>query len=51
MQVLKVAPPLVASVEQIDEFVTKLRQVVERVHRSTTCWTEGLGLARYFVNI
>ncbi len=50
-QVLKVAPPLVVTKGQIDEFVTKLGEVVESIHSSTTFWSEALGLARRVVNI
>jgi ornithine--oxo-acid transaminase len=50
-QVLKVAPPLVVTEEQIDEFASKLREVVESIHSSTTFWSEALGLARRVVNI
>jgi ornithine--oxo-acid transaminase len=50
-QVLKVAPPLVVTEAQVDEFVRKLDEVVESVHASTTFWTEALGLARRMVNI
>jgi ornithine--oxo-acid transaminase len=49
--VLKVAPPLVVEEGQIDEFVSKLREVVESIHSSTTFWSEALGLARRVVNI
>ena len=50
-QVLKVAPPLVVTDGQVDEFVSKLAEVVESIHSSTTFWTEALGLARRVVNI
>jgi ornithine--oxo-acid transaminase len=50
-QVLKVAPPLVVTDAQIDEFVSKVGEVVESIHSSTTFWTEALGLARRVVNI
>jgi len=50
-QVLKVAPPLVVTDAQIDEFVGKVGEVVESIHSSTTFWTEALGLARRVVNI
>jgi ornithine--oxo-acid transaminase len=50
-QVLKVAPPLVVTEGQIDEFVSKLREVAESVHSSPTFWSEALGLARRVVNI
>lgn len=49
--VLKVAPPLVVTDEQIDSFVRSLREVVELIHSSTTFWSEALGLARRVVNI
>ncbi len=49
--VLKVAPPLVVVQEQIDEFVTRLREVVESIHSSATFWTAALGLARRVTNI
>jgi ornithine--oxo-acid transaminase len=50
-QVLKVAPPLVVTEHQVDEFVSKLAEVVESVHSSTSFWSEALGLARRVVNI
>jgi ornithine--oxo-acid transaminase len=50
-QVLKVAPPLVVTDGQIDEFVGKVGEVVESIHSSTSFWTEALGLARRVVNI
>jgi ornithine--oxo-acid transaminase len=50
-QVLKAAPPLVVTHGQVDEFVSKLAEVVESIHASTTFWTEALGLARRVVNI
>jgi ornithine--oxo-acid transaminase len=50
-QVLKVAPPLVVTDGQVDEFVSKLGEVVESIHASTTFWSEAVGLARRVVNI
>jgi ornithine--oxo-acid transaminase len=50
-QVLKVAPPLVVTEGQVDEFVSKLREVVESIHSSTAFWSEALGLARRVVNV
>jgi len=50
-QVLKVAPPLVVSEKQIDEFVAKLRETVELVHSSSTFWSEALGLVGRIANI
>jgi ornithine--oxo-acid transaminase len=49
--VLKAAPPLVVSEEQLDEFVEAIRGVVELADTSATFWTEALGLARRAVNI
>jgi hypothetical protein len=49
--VLKAAPPLVVTEGQIDEFVSKLREVVESIHASSRFWSEALGLARRLVNI
>jgi len=44
--VLKVAPPLVASLEQVEEFVDAIRDVVDAAHNSAAFWSEALGLAR-----
>jgi ornithine--oxo-acid transaminase len=44
--VLKVAPPLVASETQLNEFVTAVRATVELAHTSPSFWSEALGLAR-----
>jgi len=44
--VLKVAPPLVVSDAQIDEFVSAVADVVELAHSSSAFWSEALGLAR-----
>ena len=49
--VLKVAPPLVVSEEQLDRFVEAIREVVELMHTSPSFWTEALGLARRVINI
>ena len=49
--VLKVAPPLVVLEGQVDEFGSKLREVVESIHASTTFWSEALGLARRVMNV
>jgi ornithine--oxo-acid transaminase len=48
--VLKVAPPLVVTEEQIEQFVVAIRSVVELAHSSTSFWSEALGLARRAVN-
>ena len=44
--VLKAAPPLVVTKEQIDAYVSAVRDVVELMHTSASFWTEALGLAR-----
>ena len=48
--VLKVAPPLVVTEGQVDEFISAIRNVVEIVHSSGSFWSEALGLARRAVN-
>jgi ornithine--oxo-acid transaminase len=50
-QVLKVAPPLVVSEVQVQEFVDAVHEVVDLMHNSNTFWSEALGLARRVVNI
>jgi ornithine--oxo-acid transaminase len=49
--VLKVAPPLVLTEDEIEEFVTAIRDVVEVMHSSPSFWTEALGLAKRAVKI
>jgi ornithine--oxo-acid transaminase len=49
--VLKVAPPLVVTEEQIEEFVSAVGDVVEHAHSSSAFWSEALGLARRAINI
>jgi ornithine--oxo-acid transaminase len=44
--VLKVAPPLMVTEAQVDEFVSAIRSVVEFAHSSGSFWSEALGLAR-----
>jgi ornithine--oxo-acid transaminase len=48
--VLKVAPPLVVSKAQADEFVHAVRDVVAAAHESAAFWSEALGLARRALN-
>jgi ornithine--oxo-acid transaminase len=40
--VLKVAPPLVISREQLEDFVAAIRDVVAVMHTSTSFWTEAV---------
>jgi ornithine--oxo-acid transaminase len=49
--VLKVAPPLVVSEEEINEFVAAIRDVVDVMHSSPSFWTEALRLAKRAVGI
>ncbi len=49
--VLKVAPPLVVTELQLQEFVAAIRDVVDLMHNSSTFWTEALGLVRRVVNV
>jgi ornithine--oxo-acid transaminase len=50
--VLKVAPPLSVSEEQLDHFVRSIRDVVELAHTAGGgFWGEALGLARRAINI
>jgi ornithine--oxo-acid transaminase len=44
--VLKVAPPLVVSEQQIDEIVDAIDHVMSDVHSSSSFWTDAIGLAR-----
>jgi ornithine--oxo-acid transaminase len=49
--VLKAAPPLMVTSEQLNEFVIAIRDVVELAQTSPAFWTEALGMARRAVNI
>ena len=49
--VLKVAPPLVVTGEQIDAFVAAVVDVMELAHSSGAFWSEALGLARRAIGI
>ena len=49
--VLKAAPPLIVSEEQLEEFVFAIRDVVELADTSAKFWTEALALAKRAVNI
>ncbi len=44
--VLKVAPPLTVTRDQVSAFVTALRDVIDLAHRPGAFWSEALGLAR-----
>ena len=49
--VLKVAPPLVVTESQLQEFVEAVRDVVDLMHNSSTFWSEALGLVRSVVDL
>jgi ornithine--oxo-acid transaminase len=49
--VLKAAPPLIVSAEQLEEFVFAIRDVVELADTSAKFWTEALALAKRAINI
>jgi ornithine--oxo-acid transaminase len=49
--VLKAAPPLMVTPEQLDEFVMAIRDVVALAETSPAFWTQALGMARRAVNI
>jgi ornithine--oxo-acid transaminase len=49
--VLKVAPALVITEAQADEFVDAMEAVVKLMHTSTSFWTEAIGMARRVINV
>lgn len=49
--VLKVAPPLVVTEEQLNRFAGAITEVVDLMHHSASFWTEALGLARRVINV
>ena len=49
--VLKAAPPLIVSEEQIEEFVAAVKHVVEEVHSTASFWLDAMHLARQAVKI
>jgi ornithine--oxo-acid transaminase len=49
--VLKVAPALVITEAQLDEFVGAMEAVVKLMHSSTSFWTEAIGMARRVINV
>jgi ornithine--oxo-acid transaminase len=48
--VLKAAPPLTVTSEQLDEFVHSIRDVVEMAQTSPAFWTEALAMVRRAIN-
>jgi ornithine--oxo-acid transaminase len=49
--VLKIAPPLVVTEEQIGRFVAAIHDVVDLMHNAASFWTGALGLARRAMNV
>lgn len=49
--VLKAAPPLTVTAEQLDEFVNAFREVAEMAETSPIFWTEALVMARRAMNV
>lgn len=49
--VLKVAPPLVVTKEQLDRFVEAITAVVDLMHTSASFWSEALALGRRAINV
>jgi hypothetical protein len=49
--VVKAAPPLIIGIEQIERFVSAIREVVHQAHHSIEFWAEALGLARRALNL
>jgi len=49
--VLKVAPPLIVSEEQIDRFVSAMEELMELVHTSPRFWSEALRLMSRVVGV
>jgi hypothetical protein len=48
--VLKAAPPLMVTAQQIEDFVTAIHKVIEDAHSSPGFWSEALWMARRVVN-
>lgn len=49
--VLKAAPPLIVTEQQLDAFVSGVREVIELAQTSLSFWTEALAMVRRAVNI
>jgi ornithine--oxo-acid transaminase len=49
--VLKAAPPLIVSEQQVADFVRAVKTVVEEVHSSSSFWMDALHMARQAVKI
>ena len=49
--VLKVAPPLLVTEEQLERFIAAIGDIVDVMHNSSSFWTEALGMARRAIDI
>ena len=49
--VLKAAPPLIVSEQQVADFVRAVKTVVEEIHSSSSFWMDALHLARQAVKV
>jgi ornithine--oxo-acid transaminase len=49
--VLKVAPPLITTREQLDRCAEAMRKVIDLAHKPTEFWTEALHLAMRAANV
>lgn len=49
--VLKVAPPLTSTEEQIERFVRSMKDVAELIHGSASFWSDAIGLAKRVANL
>jgi ornithine--oxo-acid transaminase len=49
--VLKVAPPLVVTEEQLDAYVAAITTVVDALHSSAAFWSDALELGRRAIRL
>jgi ornithine--oxo-acid transaminase len=49
--VLKVAPPLVVSEDQLDTYVAAITSVVDALHFSAAFWSDALDLGRRAIRL
>jgi len=49
--VLKAAPPLIVTEEQIDTYVSAITSVVDALHSSAAFWADALELARRAIRV
>jgi ornithine--oxo-acid transaminase len=49
--VLKVAPPLVVTEEQLDTYIAAITSVVDALHSSATFWSDALELGRHALGV